>query len=122
VHNGVRLFHDEGVMSGPDQQNGTESKVYDVGTSRDSKLKFNACGAVYAFNVGYDWYALRWGEGTPLPDPPRQDGEPEYAARRTSSTTTAVGTKFERALARARCGAQAWPSTIGQGQGHVRSC
>ena len=26
------------------------------------------------------WYPLRWGEGTPLPDPLRQDGEPEYAS------------------------------------------
>lgn len=34
------------------KKNGAEAPTYDVGTSNDVKLKFNTCGAVYAYDVG----------------------------------------------------------------------
>jgi hypothetical protein len=34
------------------KKNGTASAAYDVGTPNDIKLKFNTCGAVYAYEVG----------------------------------------------------------------------
>jgi secreted PhoX family phosphatase len=34
------------------KKNGAASASYDVGTSNDIKLKFNVCGAVYAYDVG----------------------------------------------------------------------
>jgi hypothetical protein len=33
----------------------------------------------------HGWFALRWGEGIALPDPLRQDGEPEYASYLSSN-------------------------------------
>ena len=34
------------------KKNGTANTAYDVGTANDIKLKFNTCGAVYAYDVG----------------------------------------------------------------------
>ena len=36
------------------KKNGTPNTAYDVGTSNDIKLRFNTCGAVYAYEVGRD--------------------------------------------------------------------
>lgn len=50
------------------KKNGTESTAYDVGTANDIKLKFNVCGAVYAYDVGQaegiaSRYVLKRAEG-----------------------------------------------------------
>ena len=36
------------------KKNGTPSPAYDIGTSNDVKLRFNSCGAVYAYELGKD--------------------------------------------------------------------
>jgi secreted PhoX family phosphatase len=35
-------------------KNGTANATYDIGTSNDVKLRFNTCGAIYAYELGQD--------------------------------------------------------------------
>jgi secreted PhoX family phosphatase len=74
------------------KKNGADEKSYDNGTSNDIKLKFNVCGAVYAYDVGKvdgidSSYVIKSAEGlvsgrmTQVADPMSMDGEslPPYA-------------------------------------------